>query len=146
MATNILKSSPAPTVGEHDFSWAEVYALRRFHPRSIFIGTAGFIWFIYYLWNHDWRTALAVAVITRVIAFASVMSINTDLYGETLLGRIALLHLNPWNLIIQLGGTLAILYGVWEHSTELILGGLSAVFLGHIFGWSKVDPKLADRK
>lgn len=144
MAQNVMQARTAPTIVEHDFSWPQRYVLRRFHPRSIFVDTVGLIWFTYYFWNHDWKMALSIAIVVRTIAIMSVMSINTDVFSESILGRIALLHLHPLNLAIQLLGTAALLYGVWEHSTEVILTGVSVILLGHIFGWSKVDAKLID--
>ncbi len=140
-----MQAGSASTVIDHDFSWFQTYALRRFHPGSIFIDTVGLIWFTYYFWNHDWKAALGAAVVARAIAFVSVMNINTDLFAESVFGKIGLLHLNPLNLVIQLIGTVALLYGIWEHTTEIILGGLSVVLLGHVFGWSKVDARLTDK-
>lgn len=144
MATNVMQTGQTQVILGHDFSWYQRYVLRRSHPRSIFIDTVGLIWFTYYFWNHDWKAALGTVVIARVVALASVININTDLFAESILGKIGLLHLNPFNLVIQVIGLIALLFGIWDHSTEVILGGLSVVLLGHVFGWSKVDAKLAD--
>lgn len=143
MATNVMTGQNRELIA-HDFSLAERLILRRFHPRSVFIDTVGLVWFTFYFWSHDWQAALAVAVITRLVAFLSVMNINTDLFAETVLGKVALLHLNPFNFIIQLTGTIILLVGLWDHTTEVILGGVSVILLGHVFGWAKVDPGLVD--
>ena len=130
---------------QHDLSWLQRYVVRRFHPRCIFIDTVGFIWFVYYFWDHDWRTALGAALLARVIAVMSVLNVDTSAFAETVLGRIALLHLNPMNLVTQTLGLLAFLYGLWQHSTVIILVGVSLVLLGHIAGWSGVDSRMSDQ-
>ena len=140
MATTMTEQQMAMVT--HDFNWAQKYMLRRFHPRSIFIDSAGFIWFAYFFWNHDWQLGLAAAIVGRAVAVLSVMNLNTDFFAETTLGKVALLHLNPFNLITQLSGLIVLLYGIWYHSTELILGGASIILIGHSFGWSKVDSRL----
>jgi hypothetical protein len=144
MATNVMRGHAQVAIG-HNFSWIQTYILRRFHPRSIFIDSIGLIWFTYYFWNHDWKAALGAAIVARAVALFSVMNINTDLFAESILGKISLLHLNPLNLVTQIIGTVVLLYGIWIHSVEMILGGLSVILLGHIFGWARVDPKLADK-
>lgn len=144
MATNVMAGQTQAII-EHDFSWMQRLILRRFHPRSIFIDSVGLVWFTYYFWNHDWKMALGSAIVARVVALVSVMNINTDLFAESILGKIGLLHLNPLNLVTQLAGTAILLYGIWIHSVEMILAGLSVILLGHIFGWANVDSKLADK-
>lgn len=103
------------------------------------------MWFTYTFWNHDWVAAIAVVLVTRVIALYSVINIDTEAFAQTTLGKVGLLHLNPVNLSVQLVGSLGLLYGLWEHSTEWILGGLSVVLLGHLFGWSQVDSRLGEK-
>jgi hypothetical protein len=147
MARNITQSSRTYVVTvEHGFNWLEKYALKRFHPRAIFIDAIGFIWFMYYFWNHNWQMALGAALIGRLLSQLSVMDTNAQRMSETALGKIALLHLHPINLISQLVGVVVLLFGVWQQSPELSLGGTSMILLGHTYGWSKVDPRFADEK
>jgi hypothetical protein len=63
--------------------------------------------------------------------------------SETSMGKIGLLHLHPMNLAIRLVGAVILLYGIWQRSLDLTLGGVSVIFLGHTFGWAKVDPRFA---
>lgn len=140
MATNAV-TDRTQGVSVNGRSWFKQYFLRRFHPRSIFIDVVGFIWFTYYFWNHDWKTAIGVVVVERIIAFFSVSNIDVKRLAETPLGKLGLLHLHPANFAIQVFGAIILLYGIWQHTTEVILGGLSVLFLGHVFGWSKVDPR-----
>jgi hypothetical protein len=145
MAIHIIKAPTQPLAMAHDFSWLERLVLRRFHPRSLSIDTVGVMWFIYYLWNHEWKSALAIVIAGRVFAYLSVMRIDTEAFAETTLGRIALLHLQPVNLLVQFVGALVGIYGIWQRSTEIILLGVSLILLGHIFGWSRVDDRMANR-
>lgn len=140
MATNVI-SDRAQGVSVSRGAWFKKYFLRRFHPRSIFIDIVGFIWFTYYFWNHDWKAAIAIVIVERIIASFSVANIDFKRFSETALGKIGMLHLHPANFAIQLFGAIILLYGIWQHNTEVILGGVSLVFLGHVFGWSKVDPR-----
>ena len=144
MATNVIVGQASMGL-ERKLSWIQRYMLTRFHPRSVFIDLVGFVWFIYYFWNHDWQMAIVTVIAARVAAFISVMNINEEQFAETTLGKIALLHLQPFNIFIQTVGAVVLLYGVWNHTTETMLGGVSLILLGHIFGWSRVDSRLTDR-
>ena len=62
--------------------------------------------------------------------------------GQTVLGKIMLLHLHPMNLITQFAGFGILLYGVWVHGSLHILLGASLVLLGHMWGWHKVSEAL----
>lgn len=128
----------------HHFTFMEKYVLRASHPRSLFIDVVGRMWAVYFLWDQNWRAALAIFLIFRLVSFAAVWNINIKNFADTLLGKIGLLHIHPINLATQLAGSVILLYGVWQHSTDLILGGTSLVFLGHLFGWSNVDYRFSD--
>ncbi|MGZ3742647.1 MAG: hypothetical protein ACXWRE_01935 [Pseudobdellovibrionaceae bacterium] len=146
MAPNIIRRGhPSDLLAEQNFSWFIRYALRRFHPKSIFVDIVAMIWFTYFFWNHEWKSAVAVVIIGRVVALLLTMKIDTQAFAETFLGKMALLHLNIANMLIQIFGIIITFYGLWQHSTEFILGGVSVIFLGHLFGWEEVDPRLADR-
>ena len=131
---------------EHGLSRLEKYVLRRFHPRAIFIDSVGMIWFFYFLWLQNWQLALASAVIGRLLAITAVLHVNPQKMSETVMGKIAMLHLHPVNLIVQMTGFIVLIYGVWMHSTEYILLGLSAILLGHYFSWGEVSAELKDER
>lgn len=142
MATEITYTEQITSVSaQSPMSWMQRLILRRSHPRSLFINSAGFIWFIYYFWQHNWQMAIVAVVVARIFGYLSVMDADAQALSETKLGKIALLHLHPMNLLIQVLGFAFLLYGVWLHSVELTLGGTSAVLIGHVFGWSKVDKR-----
>ena len=143
-------NKPTPTQGE-TVAWPKLNAferlvIRRAHPRSLFINAAGALWLFYYLAQHDWMMALLMLVAFRVAAYASVWNVDPNALAQTTLGKIALLHLHPLNLVVQTAGLIPMLYGVWQHSVELILVGLTFVFLGHFFGWSRVDRRFKVRR
>lgn len=144
MATNVL-TDRTHAVSVNGLSWLQRSFLRRFHPRSIFMDVVGFIWFTYFFWIHDWKSAIAIVIVERIIAFFSVAHVDVEAFSDTSLGRIGLLHLHPANFAIQIFGSIILLYGIWQHATEVILGGVSLIFLGHIFGWAKVDVRYGDK-
>ncbi len=126
-----------------EFSRWQNYMLKRFHPRSIFIDVVGGIWFTYFFWRHDWVSAFVSILVARALCFLLATNYNTKGLAETFLGKLALLHLNPINVVTQLAGLVLFCVGLWQHSTESILAGVSVVLIGHIFGWEKVDRRLA---
>lgn len=124
------------------FSLFEKFILRKFYPRKIFFDAVGSIWAVYFLWNHEWQGALVVTVAASLLGILSVWNIDLEKMSETLLGKLALLHLNPFNLATQIIGVAMGVYGIWIHSTETILAAISIILIGHIFGWEKVDSRL----
>jgi hypothetical protein len=125
-----------------EFSMMQRMALRAAHPVSIIFYFVGAMWSIFYLWNQNWVFALAIFVAARALGFAAVRHTHLQEMSETLLGKMALLHLHPANLAVQFIGAIVCLAGVWMHTTETILGGASLIAAGHAFGWSKVNSSL----
>jgi hypothetical protein len=128
---------------ERPVSRLERYALKRFHPRALFIDAVGITWFVYFLWNQNWLLALGTAIAGRIAALAAVSHAVPEQIAETPLGRLALLHLNPINMAIQGIGAVVACVGIWSHSMPSILIGLSVVLLGHLRGWRRFDPRFA---
>lgn len=128
---------------EKEFSWPQRLALRRSHPISIFIDLVAWTWFVYFLWNRNWQAALVTVVAARLLALSLVRGLNFRDMAETGLGKLALLHLHPVNLSVQLIGFFIFLFGIWNRTSESILFGVSVVLFGHLFGWSKVDRRFA---
>lgn len=127
----------------HAPSLLEKYALMRAHPTKLFIDTIGFIWAFYFLWYKEWLLGLLIMLIAAAISTYSVRHINYSSMVDTLTGRIALLHLNPVNLTVQLIGAIPLIGGFWIHSVPIILLGFSVILLGHTLGWAKVDSRYA---
>ena len=127
------------------FNGLERLVLRVVHPSFMVVYIIGGFWAILGLWRHDWLMVVGALVISRVIGFTLVRRVDIDAMAETILGRIALLHLNPLNLTLQVIGVFIAAFGVWQHRTETILGGLSLLTLGHGMGWSNVHPAFRAR-
>lgn len=127
---------------KNQFSLLERYALMRFHPRKIIFDVIGLIWGTYFLYLGMWQAAVVVLLIFVVLGFFLVL--NTDLKGlsETIWGKIAILHVQPLNVAIKVLALIILVNGIYRHSVEHVLIGISLIFLGHFFGWSKVHPTL----
>jgi hypothetical protein len=96
---------------------------------------------LYYLWAQNWSYALGAALLGRLLSYLAVADVNPQKMSETTLGKIALLHLNPVNMVVQILGLVVLGYGVWEHSVLYTLYGVSVILIGHVIGWGKVDER-----
>lgn len=131
LAAFVEEGSFLPTRGQR-------YILRRFHPRAVILDVTATMWAVYFFWNHQWLAALVAVAAGRLGGMALAWKMNYRYFAQTLWGRLAILHLHPANLSLQTLGVVVLFYGLWMHATVAILTGLSVVFLGHSFGWSKV--------
>jgi hypothetical protein len=121
------------------YNWLKRYVLKRSHPRALFIDAAAFLWVGYYMWFQMWQHALIAYFLGRLIGVLSVLNIDAEKMAQSMLGKIGLLHLHPINFTTQAVGLYFLLSGLWYHLGLLIILGSSLIFLGHIFGWGKVD-------
>ncbi len=136
------------TNSEHEpsgkkLSLLETYILLSAHPRKLALDLVSIIWAGYFLWHNDLYRALVFASVISVVGLITVLGANPIRIAATTLGKLALLHLHPGNLIIQALAILPVAYGLWIHSAELLLIGFSALLLGHVFGWEKVDSRFS---
>ncbi len=89
-------------------------AINHAHPTKQVLDIIGFLWITYFLWENSLVTAFGKYVIARM---------------------------HPANLTFQIIGYVVSMNGVWIHEGWVILVGLSAVTLGHLWGWrGKVVP------
>lgn len=121
------------------------FALRAAHPRKLMIDSAGFLWMAYFLWNQAMLEAMLVMFAFGVISLLLVRKVDPRAMAETFLGKIALLHLHPGNFLVQLIAFGVLAYGIWRHSTQLVLLAISLVLIGQSFGWGRTDSKLWER-
>lgn len=139
MATTVIQASSAGVLDRPHLTALDRYFLRRAHPTSLFVEAAGISWVVHFFWNHLWVEALLVFLFTRIIANIVAFRSNPEALAQSGLGRIALLHAQPVNMLVQLVGGFGFFYGLWTHEVKVILGGISIVMLGHLIGWHRVD-------
>ena len=118
------------------------YVLLRAHPRKIFLDVVALMWEVYFLWNQNWQAALAVFVGMNTIGLLPVRKVNTQALSETIWGKLALLHLQPMNLLVQLTGAVFAVMGLMRHDGLTIMTGITLIYAGHFYGWSRVHPAL----
>ena len=121
------------------------FILRRAHPRRIFLDVAALPWEVFYLWQGRWGAALTLFVMTSVVSGITASDADYEKISNTILGKIALLHLRPVNMFFQFSGLVFLVQGLLSHSAQSLLLGSSCVFLGHMAGWGKVHPALETR-
>ncbi len=144
MATQVIPRRIRVATFLRSRTFWENLTLRRFHPRALFIEIAGTVWIFYFLWNHEIFLAITFWIFSRIIALTAVWDVDPDQISRTTWGRVALLHVEPGNMISQLAGLVFLIVGLWNHVTGYILIGTSFICLGHAFGWSKVNPSFGE--
>ena len=135
MATTVVRvgSTVSPDVKSAEaLDGIERYVIRHSHPISIYFEIVGLIWLVFFLWSHLWTEAVAVYLAARIVGLLAVYGADVRSLVQTVLGKIALLHLHGINFFVQRFGSAVALYGVWLHDVRMILTGVSLVFLGHI--------------
>lgn len=138
-------SEPKRAQQLNEWNFLERHMLKRGHPRRIILDLIGWMWAVYFLWNQSWESAMLSVLGCSYLGYWSVRNVNPDRMAETALGRLALLHLHPANIAIQLAGFALVLWSVWAHQGAGILFGISVLAVGHLFGWEKVNKAfLAD--
>lgn len=130
---------------EQQLNRLQKYVLLRSHPRRIFLDVVALMWEVYFLWNQNWQAALGVFLVMNTVGLLTVRKVNYQELAKTTLGKVGLLHLQPMNLMVQLTGVALSIYGIWWHETLSILTGLSLIYAGHFYGWSRVHPALKMR-
>jgi fatty acid desaturase len=142
MTTIIFPSETAHSAAHSEYSGWERYVLMRAYPTSIVLDLAAMVWSVYFLLEHNWQAAIGIVLVERLLSFSLLYRVNVKAMGETTLGRLALLHLHPINLLLQTVGLGIGVWGLWVQSAVYILVGVTLVIVGHAFGWSRVHPKL----
>lgn len=131
---------------EKPLNLVQKYVLLRAHPRRIFLDLSALMWEVYFLWNQNWQAALGIFLGMNTLGILAVRKTDLDALANTTLGRLALLHLQPMNLLVQLTGAVFSVAGLLRHDGLTIMAGLTLVYIGHFYGWSKVHPALKMRE
>jgi hypothetical protein len=143
MTTQVMQGQYVKNeVNERRFTNVERYFLMHSHPRTIVLDLVAMIWATYFLWEGNWPVAVSAIFLLRGLGLYVTRNIDPERMASTTLGRLGLLHLEPVNVALNAIGSIPLVYGIWAHSVEYILGGVSVVILGHFFGWSKVNGNL----
>lgn len=121
------------------------YVLLRAHPRRAFLDTIAVMWEAYFLWNKNWQAALGIFLVMNTIGIILGRKVNYEAMANTVLGKLALLHTQPMNLLLQLSGAAFLVYGLLLREGLTIMAGVSLILLGHFYGWSRVHPSLKMR-
>jgi hypothetical protein len=116
--------------------------VRRGHPKHIIVAIVAAIWGFYFLWIHNWIGALAAALLSAIIGRILTQGLREENLAQTTLGKIMLLHLHPLNLIVQIVGSILLIYGTWIRSEICIMAAVSIILLGHLWGWHQVNDAL----
>ena len=136
LARNVAPVLEVPIVPRYNF--LQRYMLIRSHPRKLFLDMATWVWLTHYLWNGRWGVALTLFVLETVASLIMVSDTDYEKVGETLYGKLVLLHIRPINLFFHLVGYVFLIQGLLQHSTQSILTATSLILIGHLAGWGKI--------
>jgi hypothetical protein len=121
----------------------EQITLRLAHPRSIFVRLSALPWMIYFCWRGDLFIFFGIYFIALAVSLVMTYTSTVEQIARTTIGKIALLHMHPINIALQVFGVISFFFGVFEHTTEAMLFGFTLISLGHFFGWSRVDARFS---
>jgi hypothetical protein len=138
MATTLVIEKDMKAAGTSGLNAFQRYVVRRSHPASIFVDVVGMTWFTYFLALHLWREAILAVIVSRLVGLFVVREANLEALAQTAIAKIALLHLDPINMTVQVAGVIWWGFGVWQGDLKQILAGTSVVLLGHLRGWGGV--------
>ena len=152
MTTEVRKMEVVREEGEikesepQRFNWLQKYVLLRAHPRRIFLDVAAMMWEVYFLWQGNWQVALGIFAAMNTVGLLAVRRLDYPKLANTTWGKMALLHLNPMNFIVQVTGAAMAVYGLLIQDTLTILTSITLILVGHFYGWSKVHQALQGRE
>lgn len=116
-------------------------AVNHAHPTKLVLDIIGFSWMSYFIWENNLITAIIFGFGLSALGSFLTLNADTDQLATTALGKYVVARLHPANLTFQIVGYVISMYGLWVHQGWTILMGLSAVTLGHLWGWGrKVVP------
>jgi len=111
-------------------------ALKHAIPKYFIFEGLGFVWALYFVWQHQVILALASLMVLWLIAQLLVLKKDEEAYADTLLGRFMLSHFAPfqgaWSIFFHLLGYAVLIYAFWMHSGFYILLAGSLILLGHL--------------
>lgn len=108
------------------------------HPVKLVLEVIGIMWAIYFLWQGNWQWAIVSGIGLPLLGTILVWGRDERRLTGTWLGKVMLMHAHPLNFVLHLVGFVPMVYGLWLHDTVYILAGLTAVILGHLWGWEKM--------
>ena len=111
-------------------------ALQHAIPQYLIFDGLGFIWALYFVWQHQIILALFSLIGFWSLASLVVRKKNEEAYADTPLGRFMLSHFAPlqraWSIFFHILGYAVLVYGFWIHSGFYILLAGSLILLGHL--------------
>ena len=107
-------------------------ALQHLIPQYLIFDSLGFVWALYFVWQHQVILAVVSLAVFWTIGTLLVWKIDEEAYAETPWGRFALSHLGLWSIIFHIPGYAVLVYGFWVHSGFYIVLAISLILLGHL--------------
>lgn len=117
---------------KRDFNFMERVMLQHAYIPKLVTDCLGIVLGLFFLWNQNLIFGLlclfGMSILGSVIAWKQ----NVHQLARTKLGRWMLIQANPINLIVRTVGFGVLCYGVWLHSTVVIVIGCFIVITGRL--------------
>jgi len=107
-------------------------ALQHLIPQYMIFDGLGFMWALYFVWQHQVILAVGFVIVLPLIGTLLVWKIDEEAYAETPWGRFALSHLSLWSIVFHIPGYAVLVYSFWIHSGLYMLLAISLILLGHL--------------
>ena len=111
------------------------YMLQHAHPGKFIAEVLGIMWGVYFVWNHKWVWALIVGMGFFLLSTIFLWGDRFEYLGNTHLGRVMLVYINPLNFVLYNASIVPLVYGLWSHNSFFILLGVTIILLPHLWAW-----------
>ena len=125
------------TEKRHRLTFGEDILVQHAYPPKLILDSVGFMWAVYMVWNHALVSGMVTLCFFAGVGSLTTAGINKAALKGTALGRYCLMAKNPVTLFSLIAGYVILFYGVWNHSTIYILGAITCMAFGRLWGWDK---------
>lgn len=122
-----------------EMTFIERIMVQHANPVKLVLETVGIIWAVYFLWQQNLLWAIIFGIGLPSLGTILAWGKNEEQLSKTALGKVMLTHAHPLNFFFHLAGYISLVYGVWIHSPLFILVGITAIIIGHLWGWERLE-------
>lgn len=108
------------------------------HPVKLVFDIIAYMWGLYLFSRHELVGGLVVLFGVGGLGTLLTLRFDEVVALRTPIGKFFYATAHPLSYSFQFVGYVVVACGTWYHSTPLILAGVTAILLGHAFGWDRL--------